>query len=313
MNDRLPVTIITGFLGSGKTTLLNHILHNLNELKVAILVNEFGDINIDSQLLVTMDEDMVELTNGCICCTLNEGLLNTMHKILEQRDRLDAIIIETTGLADPLPIALTLLGTELRDMTTVDSILTVIDAENFETSLLSSEVLFQQVTYGDIILVNKTDLVSSEQLESIDRQIEEIKDCARILRMQNGNIPLPLILDIQLGDTGTYHQASQDDIRVSHVKNDGYVSVSFKSKRPFDLKKFQEFLDYQLPANVFRMKGILWFQESHAQHIFQLSGKRFQIDDRSWETEPNNQLVCIGQKINPLQLQQMLTNCLTYG
>ena len=311
MNDRLPVTVITGFLGSGKTTLLNRILQNLDGLKVAILVNEFGDINIDSQLLVTVEEDMIELTNGCICCTLNDGLLNAMHKLLEQRDRIDAVIIETTGLADPLPIALTLLGTELRDMTTLDSILTVVDAEHFEVSLLTSEVLFQQVTYGDIILVNKTDLVSAEKLESIDRQIEDIKEHARILRMQDGNVPLPLILDVQLGDTGTYQKASQDDVLISHVKNDGYVSVSFKSKRPFDLKKFQEFLDYQLPASVFRMKGILWFQESNAQHIFQLSGKRFQIDDGIWETEPNNQLVCIGQKINPLQIQQMLTNCLT--
>ena len=106
MNDRLPVTVITGFLGSGKTTLLNRILQNLDGLKVAILVNEFGDINIDSQLLVTVEEDMIELTNGCICCTLNDGLLNAMHKLLEQRDRIDAVIIETTGLADPLPIAL---------------------------------------------------------------------------------------------------------------------------------------------------------------------------------------------------------------
>lgn len=306
----LPVTIITGFLGSGKTTLLNRILNNRNDLKIAVLVNEFWDINIDSQLLMTVDEDMIQLTNGCICCTLKDGLVNAIYQILEHGDRIDAVIIETTGLADPLPIALALLGTELRDVTTLDAILTVVDAENFETTLLTSEALFQQITYGDIILVNKADLVSSQILAAIDHQIAEIKDHSRILRMQQGNVPLPLILDVGLGETGNYQTVFQGDVVISHLKNDGYTSTSFRSKRPFDLKRFQEFLDYQLPSEVFRMKGILWFEESAAQHVFQLSGKRFQIDDRQWDTEPKNELVCIGQKINPLQIQQLLTNCL---
>lgn len=306
----LPVTIITGFLGSGKTTLLNRILNNRNDLKIAVLVNEFWDINIDSQLLMTVDEDMIQLTNGCICCTLKDGLVNAIYQILDHGDRIDAVIIETTGLADPLPIALALLGTELRDVTTLDAILTVVDAENFETTLLTSEALFQQITYGDIILVNKADLVSSQILAAIDHQIAEIKDHSRILRMQQGNVPLPLILDVGLGETGNYQTVFQGDVVISHLKNDGYTSTSFRSKRPFDLKRFQEFLDYQLPSEVFRMKGILWFEESAAQHVFQLSGKRFQIDDRQWDTEPKNELVCIGQKINPLQIQQLSTNCL---
>ncbi len=311
LKNGLPVTIITGFLGSGKTTLLNRILNNRNDLKIAVLVNEFGDVNIDSQLLMTVDEDMIQLTNGCICCTLNDGLVSAIYQVLEHRDRIDAVIIETTGLADPLPIALTLLGSELRDLTTLDAILTVVDAENFQETLLTSEALFQQLTYGDIVLINKVDLVSPETLRAIEAQIRDVKHHSRILWMQHGNVPLPLILDVQLGDHGDYQTATEDDILISHLKNDGYTAISFSSKRPFNLKKFQEFLDHQLPEEIFRMKGILWFQESPAQHIFQLSGKRFQLDDRRWQSAPKNELVCIGRKINPLHIQQLLTNCLT--
>ena len=156
----MPVTIITGFLGSGKTTLLNQILKNKQDLKVAVLVNEFGDINIDSQLLVSVDQDMVELSNGCICCTINDGLVDAVYRVLEREERIDYLVIETTGVADPLPIILTFLGTELRDLTNLDSILTLVDAEAFNQEHFQSEAALKQLTYGDIILLNKTDLVT---------------------------------------------------------------------------------------------------------------------------------------------------------
>ena len=127
----MPVTIITGFLGSGKTTLLNQILSNRQDLKVAVLVNEFGDIDIDSQLLVSIDQDMVELSNGCICCTINDGLVDAVYNVLEKSDRIDYMVIETTGIADPLPIMLTFVGTELRDLTHLDSVITLVDASEF--------------------------------------------------------------------------------------------------------------------------------------------------------------------------------------
>jgi G3E family GTPase len=156
----MPVTIITGFLGSGKTTLLNQILKNKQDLKVAVLVNEFGDINIDSQLLVSVDQDMVELSNGCICCTINDGLVDAVYRVLEREERIDYLVIETTGVADPLPIILAFLGTELRDLTNLDSILTLVDAEAFNQEHFQSEAALKQLTYGDIILLNKTDLVT---------------------------------------------------------------------------------------------------------------------------------------------------------
>jgi G3E family GTPase len=311
-DHRLPVTIITGFLGSGKTTVLNHILTNCQNLKVAVLVNEFGDIDIDSQLLVKVDQNQIELSNGCICCTINDDLVDAVYQVLEKRDRIDYLIVETTGLADPLPVALTFLGTELRDLTQLDAILTLIDAETFTLDHYSSDTAYKQVAYGDILILNKADLVPEEQLQQLEAQLTEIKSGARILRSRYGHLPLEVILGINLSRDSTYQNASppEPSILPRHLQNDGFMAVSFKSERPFSIKKFQHFLDNQLPEQVYRAKGILWFKESPARHIFQLSGKRFQLDDSDWNTTPNNQLVLIGRHLNPIQLQQLLTNCL---
>mgnify|MGYP001794543921 FL=1 len=156
----LPVTIITGFLGSGKTTLLNHILTNQQGLKTAVLVNEFGEIGIDNELIVSTDDNMVELNNGCICCTINSDLVDAVYKVMErQENNIDYLVVETTGLADPLPVALTFLGTELRDLTRLDSIVTMVDAANYSVDLFNSEAAFSQIAYGDVIVLNKADLV----------------------------------------------------------------------------------------------------------------------------------------------------------
>lgn len=309
----MPVTIITGFLGSGKTTLLNQILKNRQDLKVAVLVNEFGDINIDSQLLVSLEADMLELSNGCICCTINDNLVEAVYKILERQDRIDYIVVETTGLADPLPIILTFVGTELRDFTNLDSILTVVDAETFTPEHMESEIALKQLTYGDIILLNKTDLVVEQKVEELEEYIKSIKDGARVLRSHYGQVSLPLILGVELAQPDVYLTDAnlKTEQGYKHIANEGFVSVSFKSKRPFSVKKFQTFLQDKMPENVFRAKGILWFKESTRRHIFQLSGKRYELKDEEWQEEPSNQLVLIGRALNVLEIQQQLNNCLT--
>jgi G3E family GTPase len=271
--------------------------------------------NIDSQLLVKVgndDENMIELTNGCICCTINDNFADAVYRILIRRERIDYLIVETTGIAHPLPIALTFLGTGLRDFTHLDSIVTVVDAESFTPiEHYNSNVAIDQIFCGDIIVLNKTDLVSEEKANKTENFLKSVKEGARILRSTYSKVPLSLLLDVNLSDPDFFQETLANPVSDSqHLNNDGFMSVSFQSNRSFSLKKFQQFLDYQLPENVFRAKGILWFDESPLRHIFQLSGKRFSIDDSEWISPPKNQMVLIGRKLDKLFLMQSLNNCL---
>jgi G3E family GTPase len=218
----VPVTIITGFLGSGKTTLLNHILQNQQGIKTAVLVNEFGEIGIDNDLIVATGEDMVELNNGCICCTINEDLVNAVHKVLARSEQIDYLVVETTGVADPLPVALTFLGTELRDVTRLDSIITLVDAANFSIDLFNSEAAQSQITYGDIILLNKTDLVDEADADLLEVRLRDMKEGARIIRTTKSQVSLPMILSVGLFESDKYLAAptKHDDHGHSHDSHD---------------------------------------------------------------------------------------------
>ena len=311
----MPVTIITGFLGSGKTTLLNQILQNKDNLKIAVLVNEFGDINIDEQLLISVETDMIELDNGCICCTINDSLVDAVYRVLEREEKVDYLVIETTGLADPLPIILTFLGTQLKFLTRIDAVITVVDAAAFDAEHFDSEAALSQIRYGDMVVLNKIDLANEEKIAFLETFISEIKPGFRILQSEYGKVPFPLILDIGLNQENNY-QAEISEFRRdksafnNHLETDGFNFISFQSDRPFEIEKFEHFLIEYLSDNIFRAKGILWFQESPARHIFQLSGPRYDLQDDDWTSQPKNELVFIGRNLDESLIKQQLNDCL---
>src|SRR5215470_2315903 len=206
---RLPVTVITGFLGSGKTTLVKHILTNQQGLRTAVIVNELSEIGIDSELIVSAADNMVELENGCICCSINDDFLDAIFRILNRDRKVDYLVVETSGVSDPLPVVLTFLRSELRDRLRVDSIITVADAANFCLEQFDSKAARNQLCHGDVVLLNKCDLVGPDRLQTLEDAIRTVNAQARILPTTQCRVALPLVLSAGLFQSDRFFADSE--------------------------------------------------------------------------------------------------------
>ena len=245
VDRKIPVTVITGYLGSGKTTLLNHILTGQNKRKVAVIVNEFGEVGIDGQLIEQDgDEQLIEFNNGCLCCTVRGDLIETIGKLRQRGGELDAIMIETTGLADPAPVASTFfVSEEVRADTRLDAFITVVDAVNLEKNLEQSVEAQEQVAFADIVIVNKTDLASEEQLKRIERRVRALNPLARMHRSAHSVIDLDLILNVnafQLEAKLQVDPAFLDDHE--HEHDPAITSIVLREDRPIDMNRFMSWM-----------------------------------------------------------------------
>ena len=316
---QVPVTVLTGYLGAGKTTLLNRILSEQHGKKYAVIVNEFGELGVDNDLVVNADEEVFEMNNGCICCTVRGDLIRIIEGLMKRKDKFDGILVETTGLADPGPVAQTFFtDDDVKAKTRLDAIVTVIDAKHFFGQLEQGSEAEQQVAFADVILLNKTDLVSAEELAKVEDRIRGINRYARIFHTQKSQIELEAILDKGAFDLGRILEFEPDFLHSGHDHHheDEVRSLSITADRPVDPDRFQKWMGALLQikgADIFRSKGILAIDGAPRRYVYQ--GVHMMMDS-DWGTpwkdgeKRSSKLVFIGRNLDGDNLQRGFEECL---
>jgi len=342
--DPIPVTVLTGFLGAGKTTLLNHLLSQNHGYKCAIIINEFGAISIDNQLIVGVDEEILELNNGCLCCRVRGDLIKSLEGLIQKQKRFDYVLIETTGLADPSPLVHTFKASDLADKMRLDGIITVVDARHLEKELADGPEPTAQLAFADVVLLNKTDLVSPDELERVEARIRKINSLATLHHTLNSQIEPAKIFNLKarelaenfsLPESATHehshghddhdHKCTPDcdhdhthseDHEHHHHHDESVTSFYLSDDRPLDLKKVEAWLSElirELGSNIYRSKGILQIQGQAKRVVFQGVQTMFDAKpDRLWSIGEKkiSQLVFIGKDLNEAKIRRGFSACI---
>lgn len=341
--ERIPVTVLTGYLGAGKTTLLNHLLTQNHGYKCAIIINEFGAVSIDNQLVVGADEEILELNNGCLCCRVRGDLIKSLNDLINRKKRFDYVIIETTGLADPSPVAHTFMASELAENLRLDGIITVVDARHLEKELGDGPEPRAQIAFADVILLNKTDLVSPEDLARVEAHIKRINALAKIHRTQKSQIDVAKILNVkarelnaplpEMHDEHEHHHDHEDEHdhvcdehcdhdhehehEHHHHHDESVKSFYIEEDRPLDLPKLEAWLSELLKSlgeNIYRSKGVLHIKGQPKRVVFQ--GVQMMFDsapDRFWNAGEKrvSQLVFIGKDLDEAKIRKEFEGCVS--
>jgi G3E family GTPase len=277
-SNMVPVTILTGFLGSGKTTLLNRILKEDHGHRIAVIENEFGEIGVDNEIIETGDEQIVEMNNGCICCTVRGDLIRILGALKEKRDggtlKFDRVVIETTGMADPGPVAQTFFtDEEIGNYYLLDSIITLVDAKHAPKQLDEFHEAQEQVGFADRILLSKTDLVSQDETDSLSKRLKRMNPRAPIKKVHFGDAPIGEVLDIRGFNLNAILQLDPEFLVDSHHEHHDQVeSFVFRSQKPFDGQKLEQFLSGMIQVygpDLLRYKGVLWMKGNPRRVVFQ--------------------------------------------
>ena len=304
---KINITIISGFLGSGKTTLLNHIMTESNIKNTAIIVNEYGDSGIDGQLVINTEDEVVELNNGCICCTVRNDLIKAVHNIISTRN-VERIIIETSGLADPAPVLQTfLIDEELILKTQIDALVTVVDASHIDTQIKYDEAQ-EQIAFADVLILNKTDLVTSEILSTREELLRKNNPLAKIITTTSSQVDFRKVLDIKAFDLKNILSIEADFLEDHEHEHDSSIRfVSIESEKLVDPESFNKWLVQLLQdkgQDLLRCKGILNLKDESRRYVFH--GVHMVMDGRPgkvWDQDRKNQLVFIGHNLNENELR----------